>query len=58
MKKRADMPFWSKRRKQWVVGWRVEYEPGEEVTVLRGHATFDEKAQALAFVAETNWSKP
>lgn len=44
------MPFWSARRKKWVVVWRSETE--------RGNRLFDEKSQALAFVAEINWSKP
>lgn len=50
------MPIWSRHRNCWVVGWRVVYEPGETVTVVRGHATFEQKSQALAFVAKTNWS--
>ena len=50
MKVRASMPFWSKRRKKWVVIWHTDTE--------RGNRLFDEKSQALAFVAETNWSKP
>ena len=53
MKMRAKMPVWLQHCKQWSVTLHYEHDP-DEVT---GHALFDEKSKALAFVAETNWSK-
>jgi hypothetical protein len=53
-RKIALPPFWSKHRREWIVGVRYIYEPGEEVKAIRGHSAFETEDEALAFVAKTN----
>ena len=53
-RERAAPPIWSEGRKAWVVGWWVIYEPGETVTVVRGHDSYPTKDEADAAVARIN----